>query len=45
MNGVVSMRSTRIKRAFRRAWRAGWVHVGVLMLIALALGTYMLEVA
>ena len=38
-----SMVSTRFKRALRRAWRAGWIHVGLVMLIALALGTYVLE--
>ena len=37
--------STRMKRATRRLWRGGWFHVGALILIGLALGTYMLEVA
>ena len=41
--GVVSMRSTRFKRAMRRAWRAGWIHVGVIMIVSLVLGTLALE--
>ena len=38
LTGVVSMRSTRIKRAIRRCWRRGVIHVfGALMVLMIML--------